>query len=515
MGFKDLHCFNLAMLAQQAWRILQNPQSLWVQVLKSLYFIETSFFLARKGSHPSWAWTSILKGREILHLGVRWNVGDGRQILTYEDAWIPTLPQFKVSSSPSSDSLYIHVCDLLDASGNWDVSKLSTCFTNEECKEIAKIPTGPCPDNLVWHYNKFGKFTVKSAHFLAYKYINGFDIMEGNNSVSSAEWKHLWKLKLPPKVKVFLWRAMLNRLPTLDNLLAKGVVNNALCQTCQLADESLMHILLYCPHVEPIWFGSALGLIPRQLRLQNFVGWWRYMNTIAKQNSTPFLIEQWAVICWNVWKARNKKYFEQSNFNPNQVLTQATGMFQEYCLWTNKDLLNSPKKAAVRTQVKSCWTRPPPEFMKINVDASYVSNCDLAALAMVGRNFDGELLIGRTWRCSASSPLMAEASALLKAIQYATDMGLNYVIFESDNEALISYAQEAFKPSPWEISSIIRSIRGLSSSKPSYSFSFVPREGNRVADWVARATARGQCPYYWAHCPPNILLSLLFQDTVR
>ncbi|GLT96413.1 hypothetical protein SLE2022_140350 [Rubroshorea leprosula] len=139
----------------------------------------------------------------------------------------------------------------------------------------------------------------------------------------------------------------------------------------------------------------------------------------------------------------------------------------------------------------------------------------MAALAIVGRNSDGNLLLGRTWRCSTSSPLMAEATALLKAIQYAADMGLIFVIFESDNEALISFAQDAFKPSPWEISSIIQSIKDLSSSKPSYSFSFVPREGNRVTDWVARATIRGQCPYYWAHCPPNILLTLLSEDTVR
>ncbi|GKU90131.1 hypothetical protein SLEP1_g4171 [Rubroshorea leprosula] len=338
--------------------------------------------------------------------------------------------------------------------------------------------------------------------------------MERNNSVSPAEWKHLWKLKLPLKVKVFLWRAILNRLPTLDNLLAKRVVNNVLCQICQQADESSIHILFYCPYVEPIWFGSALGLIPRKLRLRNFVEWWRYLNTAAKQTSTPFLIEQWAIISWNVWKARNRKYFEQSEFNPNQILIRYNGMFQEYCLWTSKDLLNPPKKTMVRKQIHSCWTRPPPNFMKINVAASYASKSGLAALAMVGRNSNGELLVGRTWRCSASSPLMAEATVLLRAIQSAVDMGLNYVIFESDNEALISCAQGASKPSPWEISSIIHNIRGLSSSKPSYSFSFVPREGNRVADWVACATIREQCPYYWAHCPPNILMTLLLKDSV-
>ncbi|GKV50825.1 hypothetical protein SLEP1_g57512 [Rubroshorea leprosula] len=95
MGFKDLHCFNIAMLARQAWRILQNPNALWVRVLKSLYFPNSSFFDARKGSHPSWAWSSILHGRNLVQLGARWNVGNGQDILIYHDKWVPTLPGFK------------------------------------------------------------------------------------------------------------------------------------------------------------------------------------------------------------------------------------------------------------------------------------------------------------------------------------------------------------------------------------------------------------------------------------
>lgn len=37
LGFRDLHSFNLAMLARQAWRLLQNPSSLCAQVLAARY----------------------------------------------------------------------------------------------------------------------------------------------------------------------------------------------------------------------------------------------------------------------------------------------------------------------------------------------------------------------------------------------------------------------------------------------------------------------------------------------
>ena len=40
MGFRDLHSFNLAMLAKQCWRLIQNPDSLCARVLSAKYYLD-------------------------------------------------------------------------------------------------------------------------------------------------------------------------------------------------------------------------------------------------------------------------------------------------------------------------------------------------------------------------------------------------------------------------------------------------------------------------------------------
>lgn len=75
MGFRDLRAQNLAILAKQAWRVLTNPDALWVRVLKSIYFPNSDFLCAALGRNPSWMWRSLLAGRDFILRFSRWAVG--------------------------------------------------------------------------------------------------------------------------------------------------------------------------------------------------------------------------------------------------------------------------------------------------------------------------------------------------------------------------------------------------------------------------------------------------------
>ena len=62
----DLEPFNMALLAKQRWRIILNPESLVVEVLKKKYFSKESFITSRLRSNPLYVWRSIWRAKYLV-----------------------------------------------------------------------------------------------------------------------------------------------------------------------------------------------------------------------------------------------------------------------------------------------------------------------------------------------------------------------------------------------------------------------------------------------------------------
>jgi hypothetical protein len=84
MGFRNYSCFNQALLAKQAWRLLINQTSLCARVLRARYHADGEFLSARCPKAASFTWRSILFGRELLKQGLIWRIGDGEKINVWD-----------------------------------------------------------------------------------------------------------------------------------------------------------------------------------------------------------------------------------------------------------------------------------------------------------------------------------------------------------------------------------------------------------------------------------------------
>jgi hypothetical protein len=75
MGFKDLHSFNLAMLAKQVWRLATDNNSLCASVLRSKYYPHGDILKAGPKNGSSFTWQSIFAGIATFKRGYIWRIG--------------------------------------------------------------------------------------------------------------------------------------------------------------------------------------------------------------------------------------------------------------------------------------------------------------------------------------------------------------------------------------------------------------------------------------------------------
>jgi hypothetical protein len=89
MGFRDMRLFIQALLARQAWRLIQFPDTLCAQLLKAKYYPNGLLLDTVFTGNGSSIWHAIEYGLQLLKQGAIWRVGNGINIRARRDPWIP------------------------------------------------------------------------------------------------------------------------------------------------------------------------------------------------------------------------------------------------------------------------------------------------------------------------------------------------------------------------------------------------------------------------------------------
>lgn len=237
----------------------------------------------------------------ILKKGCCWRVGDGSSIKVTKDKWIFNHPTNLVIHPPLEEEWEWRVSEIIDwRFKEWDRELIEAKFHREDAEAILCLPLSRrhASDLLIWLHTKNGEYSVRSGYHVARE----LSRQESNKGESSRAdygglvWRHLWKLHLPNKIKVFGWRACQNALPTRENLVRCKVVKDGCCQICGLETESVAHVLWQCGVVQDIWAGSI-----RKLQ-KSITGQPEFMQMV--EDLTQKLNEEeqelfW-VLCWTI-----------------------------------------------------------------------------------------------------------------------------------------------------------------------------------------------------------------------
>ncbi|KAL5541596.1 hypothetical protein UlMin_009306 [Ulmus minor] len=357
------------------------------------------------------------------------------------------------------------VADLLDENGRWNAPLVSQMFLDFEAKLILALPR---PALGSW-------------------------------------WKALWNASIPPKVKVFWWRAIHDILPTSWNLRSHYIPADASCALCGYGMETTSHSLFLCPLMKPFWkstlWASCLEVV-KKTYLWDAALW-------VKEVWDERAFEIFLLSVWESWNLRNLLVHGRSK--------QVTGM--ELC---NMDVLLDEFHAARRSASPPVhvtglgpdrWQAPPVTILRLDVDAGYCQASGFFSAGAIIRDSVGNIVHAGVWpNLQVSHVGQVELQAVFLGLGLASTNGLSKLMVYCDASCEVAKINSSVLPTN-EDGFLIEGIRQLCSLLNVISVDYVSRRCNTIAHDLARHALSLSSPMTWnALNSPSWLIQAVLDD---
>jgi ribonuclease HI len=404
---------------------------------------------------------------------------------------LPTPITYTVQSPRKILGADATVRELIDHDTNWwNKTLIEEIFTHEEALVISKLPVS-CTlqkDVLIWRGTATGEFSVRSAYHLA-KELQ--DAMSGESSMSSSVseiWRIMWQLQIPNAVKMFLWKACHNLLPTKDNLLKRGVVQESLCPICGLETESITHILWSCSSAMDVWSVCGKTFQKSHFCGSDFLQLVEEMFNKCDREEFGFFVR----IARQIWFRRNSVVHGEDFLHPNLLVKGTMESSEEY---KQANLGDSALPKSVGVQAK--WQAPPTGTYKVNWDAAVDSVNGRMGIGIVVRDYEGHVIAARSVTIMGNlEPIAAEALAAFQATNFSKDLGLQHIILEGDALQVVKAVNCPSRN--WSrFGQLVEDTRMVIHSFSSWRVSHISRVANSAAHGLAKAAVKHIIDQVW------------------
>jgi hypothetical protein len=129
------------------------------------------------------------------------------------------------------------------------------------------VNLSPEQDKFIWSLTAFENFTGK------------FMYLDYMNEHTKYFEKYIWKMKVPLKIKIFMWFFHRKVILTKDNLMKRNWQGSTTCCFCD-KEESIQHLLFEYPLAKIVWrLVHMTFVLPPPKNVKNLFCNWRLVLT--------------------------------------------------------------------------------------------------------------------------------------------------------------------------------------------------------------------------------------------
>ena len=207
----------------------------------------------------------------------------------------------------------------------WDEDKLKVLFIPQMVSEITAIPLDITngEDKLIWGDECNGIYTVRSGYnFMMSK------MLGGHRCEVVGDWSSLWKARVPPKIRNFIWRVCRGCLPTRQRLQERNVSCPLNCELCLNPVENELHIFFHCSTSMHCWTIAGLDDLIRN-RLHRCVTVAEVIMDICSSEN-PEVVQHFMMLLWGLWNNRNNMIWNQNHLSAHDICLNVNRFWQEW-----------------------------------------------------------------------------------------------------------------------------------------------------------------------------------------
>ncbi|PNX81608.1 ribonuclease H [Trifolium pratense] len=505
LGIRRLVQMNKACLMKLAWSIRSGEEALWIDVIRGKYSRGNSNFnhVVSK-SHDSNLWKNLVNIWNSFNLYEFWTIGNGSKVRAWDDKWLyqdKSIQDFGIMIPESLKHMMVN--DLVDTNGGWRFDLLIPWLPSNIISKFHAIMAPSSDSNedmMAWSGTANGEFSIASAYTLLCRF---------NDDAWEADWLQIWRLRVPERIRTFIWIIRHDRLLT-NYRKSKMHISEPWCNHCVDVVEDTLHVLRDCPLAKSVWCNLLNGK-DKDWFFTAALDEWIILNMkkqLGRDNNLSWA-SVWATSCHFLWLWRNRETHGDSRLRPLQPWKLILKWVMQYFEADVSGIVIANRQ---KVEITVTWQCPEDGWLSLNTDGASRGHTSAGCGGLL-RNSEGQWLGGFSRNLGRCNAYIAELWGVHDGLCLARDKGAKKLKVYVDSSVVVHTLNSTTGGSVvgWRLIQEIRRLLALDwEIKVCHSY----REANACADALANMGCdHGPGIRVYEQCPSRLSL-LLLADTM-